>query len=150
MKEINDNIWKLWQKGAMIVIPTNGFVKNNGEAVMGRGLAYQASLRFPELPNALGYNIKMYGNKVFIFPQENLFTFPVKHNWWEEANLQLIESSAIQLQQLINKIELKIPYPIYIPHVGCGNGKLDWIKVKPIIEKYLDNEKVIICDRSQN
>lgn len=38
MREINgSNIWDFYNKGFWIAITTNGTVKKNGEAVMGRG-----------------------------------------------------------------------------------------------------------------
>ena len=39
MKEVKGDIWNFYNKGYWIVIPTNGTVKRNGEAVMGRGVA---------------------------------------------------------------------------------------------------------------
>ena len=46
-------------------ITTNGFIKSNGEAVMGRGCALQAKRAWPELPRIIGQLNKKYGNKVF-------------------------------------------------------------------------------------
>ena len=47
-----------------LVITTNGYVKANGEAVMGRGCALTAQQMFPDLPELLGSKIINYGNKV--------------------------------------------------------------------------------------
>lgn len=59
MKEVKGDIWKVAAENHdWIVIPTNGFVKVNGKAVMGRGLAYQAMEKYPELPAELGGRIK--------------------------------------------------------------------------------------------
>jgi len=30
-----------------------------------------------------------------------------------------------------------------MPKVGCGNGKLKWEEVEPIIEKYLPNINIV-------
>jgi hypothetical protein len=143
MKEINGDIWELAEyMKAYVIIPTNGFVKNNGECVMGRGLALQATRRFPRIAKMIGGKIKRHGNHVFIFDHEKIITFPVKHNWWEPAHLSLIERSAIELRMIERKGEF-----ILIPHVGCGNGKRSWDDVKPILEKYLsDCSGIIICN----
>jgi hypothetical protein len=149
MKEIKGDIWRESQKvNGWVVIPTNGFVKKNGECVMGRGLAYQTKISNPDLPRELGDYINEYGNIVFPFPKYNLYTFPVKHNWWEMADLKLIENSAHSLQcQIGLRTSPDFGKLVFMPHVGCGNGSLKWEDVRPIIENYLD-DKVIICDNS--
>jgi len=47
-----------------IVITTNGYVKANGEAVMGRGCALTAQQMFPDLPELLGSKLTNHGNVV--------------------------------------------------------------------------------------
>lgn len=151
MQEIQNDIWSFWEKGFWIVIPTNGFVKKNGECVMGRGLALQAKERFPELPSKLGDRIKEYGNVVFTFSDYHIITFPVKTVWWNIASLELIKYSCLSLREIFKYNLSGIPLPLYLPRVGCGNGKLDWKDVKPILERILD-ERFIVCDleRSQS
>ena len=83
------NIWDYRETG-YIVIPTNGIIKTNGENVMGRGLALQAKNKYPDFPRALGNFLKKKGNTVGFFTP-NLITFPVKHKWYEKADLELIE-----------------------------------------------------------
>jgi len=101
MRTLSGDIWD-WYGKSTIVISTNGFVKNNGECVMGRGVAFQAKNRFPPLPRLLGRHIGLHGNGVFLFLQYDLITFPVKHNWWEKADPILIERSAKQLVSLLD------------------------------------------------
>jgi len=148
MIEVKGDIWKLWEGGHFIVIPTNGFVKNNGEAVMGRGLAYDAKIKFPKLPYELGELLKKYGNDVFIFRDYRIFTFPVKHKWDEKADIELIKFSAIGLRNLVALWvrSKKLVPPVYIPRVGCGNGRLDWKDVKPILESCLDENFQVVSN----
>jgi hypothetical protein len=145
MQEIKGDIWVQYKKGSWIVIPTNGFVKKNGEAVMGRGLAFQTKRRFFKLPEELGKRLKEYGNVVFTFHNYRIITFPVKDTWWEKAYLKLVEKSASALKEIFKYNFMDIPTPVFLPRVGCGNGKLDWNDVKPILEKYLDS-RFIVCD----
>jgi len=141
MKEIKGNIWDFYKKGYFIVIPTNGTVKSNGKAVMGKGLALEANQRFYGVDKELGKHISISGNVPLFLFNLRLITFPVKHNWWEKADIKLIEESAKLIAEQSKKF---IPDEnIYIPCVGCGNGRLDWKNVKPILEKYL-NEKFIV------
>jgi len=138
LKEVEGDIWDYHAKGHWIVITTNGSLNPRGECVMGRGVAKEATLRFPNLPRQLGERIKQYGNHVFAFPQYRIFTFPVKHNWWEKADFRLIERSCEELARS------RISTSIYLPRPGCGNGKLLWKQVKPILQRYLDNTFVVV------
>jgi hypothetical protein len=148
LREISEsqerNLWFFFYfNSSWIVIPTNGFVKKNGECVMGKGIALQAKEKFPDLPKELGDRIKEFGNRVFTFWKYHIITFPVKHNWWERADLGLIEDSTKELQEIFKYNLSGIKTPVYLPRVGCGNGKLDWTKVKPILEKYLDDRFIV-------
>ena len=140
MNIINEDIWIQWDNGNFIVIPTNGYIKNDGTCVMGRGLAKDAMEQFPALPKQLAQRIKRYGNNVYIFTEYRIITFPVKHNWWEKADLNLIETSAKQLALLLKHNLSSLPTPIIIPQVGCGNGKLEWKNVEPILKKHLNKD----------
>lgn len=144
MIEVKGDIWDFHNKGYWIVVPTNGFIKNNGECVMGRGIALQAKVQFPDLPFDIGKLIRRYGNVVFALREYRLLIFPVKHNWYEKADLSLIEKSSKELETIFHYNLSGIPTPIYIPRVGCGNGRLDWKYVKPILNKYLNENFVVV------
>lgn len=142
MKEVRGNIWDFYNKGHWIVITTNGTVKATGEAVMGKGVALQAKRKFPDLPQGLGSCIAHFGNLVVNLdgPAKNrkILSFPVKHNWWEKADLALIEESTKALAAFAANGK------VYMVRPGCGNGGLDWKDVKPILEKYLDDRFVVV------
>ena len=141
MKELTGDIWDYYDKGNWVVITTNGFVKKNGEAVMGRGVAQQAKQRYPDLPKRLGDCLRALGNHVTLQPSCGLLTFPVKHNWWEKADLELIEQSCKELRDMASVLKPLI----YLVRPGCSNGKRDWLtEVKPILEKYLDDRFVVV------
>ena len=141
---MREDIGNLWTYPAdAIVITTNGFVKKNGCCVMGRGSAREAAEREPWLPFWLGIAIKQDGNVPFYFPAISVWTLPVKHNWWEKADLSLIESSA---KDLVRQIEYVTPnFESYVMgHPGCGNGQLNWEDVKPVLDEILDNRFIAI------
>lgn len=147
MIEIEGNIWDYHARGHWIVITTNGCVRKDGAAVMGRGIAAQTKDRIPDFPYLLGHHIVVSGNTVGVFSNERIITMPVKHNWWERANLELIEKSAAGLSALcstwVSRLHLP-PMVVYMVRPGCGNGGLSWEVVKPILEKYLDDRFVVI------
>ena len=145
MREIKGDLWDYHKAGYWIGITTNGYVNSRGEAVMGKGIAKQAALKFPTIKKKLGSAIKTYGNNVLIFADIRLFTFPVKHTWREVANFDLIINSCYQLLGFLNNSEGGIE--VALPQPGCGNGQLDWEIVKAVIEPIL-GDRVLIVDWS--
>lgn len=142
------NIWDFHSQGKWIVITTNGTVKSDGSCVMGRGVAKQAKEKHPSLPFCVGDMIKRNGNHVYMFPQYKIITFPVKHNWYEKADINLIEQSTKELKEMILQLDQNVSLPsdtfFYMVRPGCGNGQLNWKDVKPILEKYLDNHFIVV------
>lgn len=140
MFEVKGDLWKL--PADMICVTTNGFIKGDGKAVMGRGCAYEATQLIPNIQETLAQSIMAHGNVVADLGENRgrkVVSFPVKHNWWEAADIDLIERSC---QQLVVKVNLMYPNTrafIAIPRPGCGNGKLEWTDVRPICERYFDD-----------
>lgn len=151
MKEITGDIWALHDAGNWITIPTNGAVNSRGECVMGRGLALDVKMRWPDFPTYLGDVILRRGNGVIFWWPHRIVTFPVKHHWRERADLDLIKTSA---EELVGEQNTKILArekitTIFLPRVGCGNGRLSWEIVQPILAAILD-DRFIIVSRSED
>jgi hypothetical protein len=142
MQEINGNIWTYHYHGRWIIVTTNGAIKKNGAAVMGRGVAKELATRYPDFPGTLGATILSSGNNVYAFSKYRVITFPVKDGWRKKADMVLIEKSLRQLVELVNKTDLSDKF--YMVRPGCGYGRLDWeTEVKHLCEKYLDNRFII-------
>jgi hypothetical protein len=138
LREIKGNLWKFFgQNHNVVLITTNGMVKKNGEAVMGRGCAFQATQLFPGIAKVLGHSLQNFGNHVALL-RSGLWSFPVKHNWYEEADLKLIAQSTEELRGAIEPTK-----NYYLPRPGCGNGKLKWEDVKPIVSSLPDNVFIV-------
>jgi len=118
----------------------------NTVGVMGKGLALQFKKNFP-------HNFKIYsqtckGNKFnigqllivedssLIYGEKIIINFPTKMDWKRPSEYSYIEQGLNELRKVIiaNKYE-----SIAIPPLGVGNGGLNWIKVRELIEKYLAN-----------
>lgn len=144
MKEIQGDIWDYHDKGHWIVITTNGTVRKDGACVMGRGVAKEAVDRFQGFNYKLGNYLKDWPEvDIGIFPEERLITFPTKHNWWEKADLTLIDKSASKLARVFGFAGIG-GNVVYLVRPGCSNGRLDWKDVKPILEKYLDDRFIVV------
>ena len=149
MKETHGDLWSFLDPSTWtyVAIPTNGVVKANGEAVMGKGVALQAATRFSTLAFRLGAFIRDYGNQVYYFEDLSLFTFPTKHHWRNPSDLALIKLSAYQLS---DSDELCTFDTIYLPEVGCGKStdQLSWEKeVGPLLSTILDDRFIIVHPR---
>jgi hypothetical protein len=114
---------------------------------MGRGVALVAKTLFQGLDRRLGSLIRERGNHVHYLgtwtgtgeTPYNLFSFPVKHNYWEKASLALIKESVEQLAFQAVPFET-----IVMVRPGCGNGGRGWSVVKPILEPLLDDRFLIV------
>ena len=72
------DIWDVQYKDYWRVIPTNGSVNSIGLAIMGKGVALQAVLRFPKLSDDLGRSLRQEGLNVKLYQDRGLIIFPVK------------------------------------------------------------------------
>lgn len=165
MRQAKGNM--LYMEGDALCITTNGFVKANGECVMGKGIAKSMATAFPYLPKLLGDAIRQNGNctqQLTVINNMHVIAFPVKHSsaisdgtnyvshkhfpvgssvpgWALKADLALIEQSALQLVELINKTDCQ---RVLLPRPGCGAGELNWKDVEPILLKIFD-DRFITC-----
>ncbi len=141
MQEVKGNIWTHHDAGEWIAITTNGYVRSDGACVMGRGVALQAKQRWPGVPYELGSSIRKQGNIPFAFLEYKIVTVPVKHTWSEPADLDLIKRSMWHLSIFAEQGAFQ---RLYMPRPGCGNGRLLWEDVKPIIEPILDDRFIVV------
>jgi len=142
MKEATGNLFE--QDVDAICITTNGSIKCDGRCVMGKGTALEAMKRKPQVAINLAQFIKLSGNNVHIIEGDERrvwLSFPVKHNWYDQADINLIERSC---QQLVDMVNLHDWESVALPKPGCGAGRLTWNEVKPILEKYLDDRFTIV------
>lgn len=145
MHEVVGNLWT-YQPADARVITTNGTRKSNGAAVMGRGCAKEALTRWPGVDKTLGEELRDNGNHVHLLFHDllggDLVSFPVKHNWWEKADPNLIERSAHELVALADTQEWAV---VLVPRPGSGNGGLDYeTQVRPIVNATLDDRFFVI------
>lgn len=163
MLEEKCNIWDKHDQGEIVCITTNGYVKTNGQVVMGRGVALQAAKRFPGLAIRTGGYIKAQGYANVVFDETaRLVIFPVKPDggvslngknvvshqrhrfpdgawvpgWAMAAHPSIIRRSLERLDRIRRAEKWE---RVYLPRPGCGAGELDWeTQVKPICEPYGD------------
>ncbi len=145
MREIRADLWTV--EADLRVISTNPIVNARGQAVMGRGCALQAKRRVPGLEYRFARMLERHGNRVMrlaALPDgSHLASFPVKTHWKEEAKPALIERSARQLVAIVDKFALRYER-VFLPRPGCGNGRLSWEEVRPVLAEILDDRFTVV------
>jgi O-acetyl-ADP-ribose deacetylase (regulator of RNase III) len=112
----------------------------NCVGVMGKGIALQFKQAFPE--NFQQYKKacdakEVQPGRMFTVPTEKLFNpkyiinFPTKCHWRDKSKIEDIQTG---LKALVAEVQQLGITSIAIPALGCGNGGLDWVEVKPLIE----------------
>lgn len=147
MRELFGDLWDLHARGEWIGVTTNGTVRKDGCAVMGRGIAKQAATRFPSLPFEVGQYIVRYGNMPQRFSDYRIYTFPVKHQWWEWADINLISESMYEIRCLWNMYNSG---RLFIPRPGCGNGGLRWKDVRKEIAPIVKDLPITVVNNEIN
>lgn len=135
-----------------LCVTTNGMIRRDGHAVMGRGIALEANKRF-NLSRDLAANLARHGNHVFDMGLRTdaatglytrVITFPTKHDWRDDSSLELIARSARELVALADRLNIQ---HVYLTKPGCANGRLDWeTQVRPVLEPILTGDRFIVCD----
>lgn len=152
---IKGNIWDHYNKYNAVCVTCNSIIKNNGELVMGAGIAKQFAEKYRWLPKYWGKRIVEFEIKQKLKPHimvtsqddfgnsfyTHIIYFKTKEHWKDPSYVYLIERSMIKLCECIDLLGWE---KVLLPAPGCTNGGLDWEKqVYPAIKPYLDDYKEI-------
>ena len=108
--------------------------------VMGKGIALQFKQAFPE--NFQHYKKACDAKEVQLgrmftvstgklFNPKYIINFPTKRHWREKSKIEDVQTG---LNVLVAEVQQLGINSIAIPALGCGNGALNWVEVKPLIE----------------
>lgn len=135
----------------------------NCEGVMGKGIALKFKNRFPRMYSAYR-GVCLYGDQLkqggdlwlFSYPEIDQLTlwtptengdqliqsrhsqvlcFATKEKWRNPSKLEWIERGLQKMKDIISKGNIR---SIAFPKLGCSNGGLNWLDVKPLMEEYLN------------
>lgn len=150
MKEkTQSDLFSFLGKVSILCITTNGIVKKDGRAVMGKGVALGIKKIIPDIDICLAEHLRLYGNypgHLLTFQGTSIFSFPVKRHWNEDASLKLIKRSALFLKAFVDVLDNEEQdLSVVLPRPGCGAGNLSWDEeVKPILEEIFDERFLIV------
>lgn len=115
----------------------------NTVGVMGMGIALQFKEAFPD--NFRQYksacsNGEVQIGRMFVTQRQELMgpgwiiNFPTKKHWSDRTRIEWVTEGLKDLKKIIFDNGIS---SVAIPPLGCGNGKLEWRNVKPLIEAAL-------------
>jgi hypothetical protein len=123
---VGTDVWELHGDGFWVLVPTNMRRKKDGSAVMGAGLARDATHRYPDL--AARYGRALGDGRPFTsFPSYRLLLGPTKDDWRPLAKMQLVEElldGAARWCRAHQGEALAVAVP------GCGHGGLGYGPVR--------------------
>lgn len=139
-------------KGDLLASQDNVLVNTvNTVGVMGKGVALQFKDEFP-----YNYRIyvdackrrELYPGKLLIvkdfslrYGSKIIVNFPTKIHWRNPSEYEYIETGLVALREYLSRERVE---SISIPPLGCGNGGLDWERVKHLIIANLEDLDVRI------
>jgi O-acetyl-ADP-ribose deacetylase (regulator of RNase III) len=111
----------------------------NTVGVMGKGLALAFASAYPGLLAAY-----QRACQAAVFKRDGLFIFetdgrkiiclPTKRHWRFPSKIEWIEEGLYRLASGVDRFGIE---SLAVPAIGCGEGKLMWTHVYPIIVQYL-------------
>lgn len=149
MIEQRADLWEVGESCDATCITTNGTITGRGLGVLGRGCALEATYRYAKLQRHMGRQLKMWGNHTRIVIRvpgmQTLVSIPVKHEWYEKADVELITQS---LQELVTLTDGMQWSRVVLPRPGCGNGGLEWETqdggIKALCLSLLDDRFIVV------
>jgi len=128
----------------------------NCEGYMGKGIAYQFKVKYPNNNKQYEEACKTGKFKIgsiltFVENEKLIINFPTKSEWRKKSEYSYITKGLETLVDMLPKLNVR---SIAFPPLGCGNGGLEWTKVKTLItdaiEPYEDYFDFILYEPSNN
>lgn len=122
----------------------------NTVGVMGKGIALQFKQAFPDVFKQYVKDCRagvVQVGKMHVVDVHGLanpkyiINFPTKQHWRNPSKLEYIETGLNDLVRLVKELNIQ---SIALPPLGCGNGGLDWLVVRPMIIDAFGNMDVKI------
>lgn len=133
-----------YTKGNLLDADVEALVNTvNTVGVMGKGIALMFKEAFPKNFTTYAAACKkqeVTTGRMFVTEQDALLgprwiiNFPTKQHWRARTRMEWIESGLEDLKRVIREQGIR---SIALPPLGCGNGGLDWSKVRPRIDAAL-------------
>lgn len=117
---------------------------------MGAGIAKEFRKRYDGaqeyLRSVLPLECKISNEMSAVLNYSNVFFMVTKQKYFHKPTYQSLQNALECLVRSCRQLRVK---KLAMPCIGCGLDKLDWEKVKPMIENTFKDEhiKILICKR---
>lgn len=108
---------------------------------MGKGIARDFKARYPQMFRE--YKMLCDNNSIEIGalhlwqgPTRWVLNFPTKTTWRLPSKLDYVEEGLKTFKSCYRDMGIT---SVSFPPLGCGNGNLDWLRVRPLMLRYLSN-----------
>ena len=148
MRYLSGDLWHLAHElDGWVVVPTNTTIRQDGNAVMGAGVAKDAAERYPELSRQLARHIRRFDDGLYL--NAPVICMPTKRNWRSGSQLDLIEMGCHRLVELARVFDMvDHDCPIFLPKIGCGLGGLNWERqVRPVVDSLLGGDRFVLVSK---
>ncbi|HLD91068.1 MAG TPA: macro domain-containing protein [Patescibacteria group bacterium] len=120
------------------------------DCVMGKGIAKQIVDLNPNLRKLLlngPFDLDI-GRSYYIEDIHKVINMITKEFYYDKPTYLDFINALIDIRRIVEENDIK---KIVMPKIGCGLDKLEWTKVKFLIEQILDDvvEELIVCDLSK-
>jgi len=111
----------------------------NVVGVMGKGLTLKFKQVYPDMfkvyQTACSTGLIRVGRPwIYRTPRKWILNFPTKRHWRQQSTMEDIEAG---LKTFVSVYADEGITSVAFPALGCGNGQLDWNRVRPLMERYL-------------
>ena len=116
----------------------------NCVGVMGAGLALGFKNKYPQMFSVYQkhcFSGDLTPGKLMLYKTDKhwILNFPTKDHWINPSQMSYIEKG---LEKFVSAYKTKGIISVAFPKLGCGRGGLDWVQVKALMEKYLNNLEI--------
>ncbi len=113
----------------------------NCVGIMGKGIALAFKKKYPDMYHHYKRDCesgKIQPGILTLYRNTDpwIINFPTKRHWKSPSRIEDIEAG---LKDFIERYKEWHIASVAMPALGCGHGGLDWKKVRPLMEKYLEN-----------
>ena len=123
----------------------------SADYAMGAGIAVEFNKRF-DIKNVMREkpeNVMSSPNNNCLLVNDKVFNLVTKDKYFQKPTYDSLKKALINMKILmLNHPELMKTNKVAMPRIGCGLDKLDWDKVKLIIEEVFGdtNIEILVCN----
>lgn len=127
----------------------------SADRAMGAGIAKPLQEKFhirENWPRVLPERLTLWqgkGYSVFVNKDSQLIgNLITKEHYWDKPTYETLREALTDAYYTLDNLNhngFDIPNKIVMPRIGCGLDKLDWNKVKQIIEEIFEGFDITVC-----